>query len=220
MTSALLAGQRQRFVLLLVGAVEVRRRGLELGGAGVDHLVDGPDVPLLAQRRAPARAGGRPACRSARREKPRRFASRSSVRRQRLGEQALLHRDDVLERVEEPGVDAGALRRASIGVGAAAQRRQQRPEALVGGVQRALVARRRATSGPPRAASGRRSRASGPPSAAPPRSVRSIAITSPVAFICVPMRRSPNGELVERPARDLHDAVVERRLEGGRRLAR
>ena len=48
---------------------------------------------------------------------------------------------------------------------------------------------------------------------------RSIAITSPVAFICVPMRAVAAAELVERPARDLDDAVVERRLEGGRRLA-
>ena len=46
-----------------------------------------------------------------------------------------------------------------------------------------------------------------------------MAITSPVAFICVPMRAVAERELVEGPARDLDDAVVERRLEGGGRLA-
>ena len=47
-----------------------------------------------------------------------------------------------------------------------------------------------------------------------------MAITSPVDFICVPSRRSASREFVERPARDLDDAVVERRLERRAGLAR
>ena len=42
-------GKRERFVFRIVGAVEVRRLGFELGGASVDHLVDGEDAPFLAK---------------------------------------------------------------------------------------------------------------------------------------------------------------------------
>ena len=45
--------------------------------------------------------------------------------------------------------------------------------------------------------------------------VRPIAMTSPVAFICVPSRRTALGELVKREARHLGDDVVERRLKAG-----
>ena len=44
----LLAWQRVGFVLGLECAVEVRRNGLELGGAGIDHLVGRADVPCEA----------------------------------------------------------------------------------------------------------------------------------------------------------------------------
>ena len=86
----LLARERQRLVLLLVGAVEVRRHRLELGGAGIDHLVDGAHVPVLAQvahlLRQPVRqrrdlhVGEAEALRVA-----------QQLRRHRLAQQALLH---------------------------------------------------------------------------------------------------------------------------------
>ena len=44
-----LAGGRHRFVFQFVGAVEVRRLGGEFGRAGVYHLEDRPNAPLLAQ---------------------------------------------------------------------------------------------------------------------------------------------------------------------------
>ena len=50
--------------------------------------------------------------------------------------------------------------------------------------------------------------------------VRSIAITSPVAFICVPSARSASGNLSNGQRGILTTHVVERRLEGGGRLAR
>ena len=45
----LLPGEGDCFILRVVGAVEVRRLGFELGGAGIDHLVDGEDTPFLAK---------------------------------------------------------------------------------------------------------------------------------------------------------------------------
>ena len=49
--------------------------------------------------------------------------------------------------------------------------------------------------------------------------VRPIAITSPTDCICVPSTGDAPGQLLERPARDLGDDVVDRRLERRRRLA-
>ena len=46
-----------------------------------------------------------------------------------------------------------------------------------------------------------------------------IAMTSPVAFICVPSVRSGVAEFIERPFREFDDDVVERRLEAGAGLA-
>ena len=50
--------------------------------------------------------------------------------------------------------------------------------------------------------------------------VRPIAITSPTDCICVPSTGAAPGQLLERPARELGDDVVDRRLERRRRLAR
>ena len=52
------------------------------------------------------------------------------------------------------------------------------------------------------------------------RKVRPMPIVSPTDFICVPSRRVGARELLEREARDLHDDVVERRLEARRRRLR
>ncbi len=82
-------------VLLLVGGVEVGGGGIELGGAGVHHLVDRPDVPVVAQlpyllgeavcQRAYLLVGeAEPFC------PPQQFRS------ERLGEQLLFHIYNVL----------------------------------------------------------------------------------------------------------------------------
>ena len=128
-------------------------------------------------------------------------------------------RDDVLQPLQEPRVDAAAPRHLHR-VRAAPQRRRDRPQALV---RRAPAGRSIGSSGQLRSSQS---------SDAPPISrlrtafcsaaskLRSIAITSPVAFICVPICAVAEGELVEGPARDLHHAVVQRRLEGRRRALR
>ena len=130
MTSTGFAADRRRLVLLLVGAVEVRRHRLELRGAGVDHLVDGAQVPVLAQvahllrqtvgQRADLHVGeaetlGVPE------QVP---ASCGSA------EQPPLHLDDVLQAVDEPGVDAGR-RQTSIVVAPRRSADITSPETLV-----------------------------------------------------------------------------------------
>jgi hypothetical protein len=106
---SLIAGQRPGFVLGIVSAVEVRGLRFEFGGAGVDRLVYGKHAPLLSNlthllgqavgeggdvRVGEAEALGLP----------------QKVRRQRLGEEALLHLDHAVQLVEEPRVDARELR--------------------------------------------------------------------------------------------------------------
>ena len=39
-----------RLVLLFVGAVEVGSSGVKLSGSGIHHLVDGADIPVVAER--------------------------------------------------------------------------------------------------------------------------------------------------------------------------
>ena len=133
----LLAGLRQSLVLLLVGAVEVRRRGVELGRARIDHLVHGADVPLVAQRahllrQSIAERGDLPV------GEPHALGGAQQIRRQRLGQQAFLHADDVHQLVDEPHIDAGGLRQPQR-IGATAQRGHDRPQALVRRMQRARL---------------------------------------------------------------------------------
>ncbi len=87
----LLAGLGDGLVLLLVRAVEVRRRRVELGGARVDHLVHRADIPLVAQR---AHLVGQPVAERADLLVGERHAlgGAQQVRRQVLGQQPLLHR--------------------------------------------------------------------------------------------------------------------------------
>ncbi len=109
MTSAFFPGSGDGFVLLLVGAVEVRRRGVELGGAGVDHLVDGPDAPLYADEpHLLGEAVGEDADLLVGEAHP--LGLPQQVGREGLGQEALLHGDDVRHLVEEPGVDARLTR--------------------------------------------------------------------------------------------------------------
>ena len=214
------ARQRLRLVLLLVGAVEVRRCRLELGGAGIDHLVGRQDAPL-ATRVADACSGIRSeACAIWRSEKPVRLARRraAGVEVASPGSSARSSPTMRAQLVGEPASQCRAAAPRSSSRRVHAQRGEQRPEADV-------VGRRIESSDP----LGLRrpvgsSQASGAHLQRAHRllqrrlEVRSIAITSPVAFICVPRARSPR-ELVERPARNLDDEVVQRRLEGGDGLA-
>ena len=87
--------QRRRLILLIVGAVEVGRLRLELGGAGVDHLVHGAHAPLMAEGahllRQPV---GQRADDGVGESEP--FRLSQELRGQRLGEEALLHLDDTV----------------------------------------------------------------------------------------------------------------------------
>ena len=64
MTTAFLRCEASASFSCFIGAVEIGRGGIELGGAGIHHLINGPDVPFVPQLRAPAPAAGRPACQS------------------------------------------------------------------------------------------------------------------------------------------------------------
>ena len=127
-----LAGRCDGFVLDLVGGVEVGGAGGKLGGAGVDHLEDGGDLPLVAQfadavwkalhgvgKGGDLRVGE---------------AASLGIPEEAGGEwfteEALLEGMDACQAVEEPGVDAGVL--VELGDGdATAQRGHECPEADV-----------------------------------------------------------------------------------------
>jgi hypothetical protein len=116
-------------VLLLVRRVEVGRRRIELGGAGVHHLVDRPQSPLVAQC---AHLLGQPVGERAdlRIAEAEALGLAQQAWRQVLGEQAPLHRHDAPEAFDEPGVDAAAsgdLARVDV----AADRGEHGPEAFV-----------------------------------------------------------------------------------------
>ena len=97
-------GKGERFVFRIVGAVEVRRLGFELGGAGVDHLVDGEDAPLLAKV---ADLFGQPVCQRAyiRIRKSQAFRFSQEVRCEGLGQEPALHPHDGVQLVQKPRVD-------------------------------------------------------------------------------------------------------------------
>ena len=152
----------------------------------------------LAQRRAPAR--GRPVGqrrRSARRRSPGASPAQQQVGVSGSASRRRSMRDDALQLVEEPRVDAAAARAASSAVtprrsAAISAHRRSRSVGATRSLQASASVQARVF---PEQVLARRSRASAPPSAAPPRSVRSIAMTSPVAFICVPSVRSPTANL-------------------------
>ena len=128
-------------------------------------------------------------------------------------------RDDVLQPVEEPRVDAAAhAPRPCVSA--------PRRSAAMTVQRRSSVASRGRSPGPPPSCGSSQSSDRPPISrlrtafCSAASKLRSIAITSPVAFICVPILRSPNWKLVEGPARDLDHAVVQRRLERGGRALR
>ncbi len=112
----LLAVSRRRLVLFFVGRVQIRRVALELGGAGVDALEYRPNVVLLAklmdllagraavlhlERFAQARVGEAHALDLA-----------QPLGVDRLRAQLRLHIGDLLQLVQEPGIDVGHLRQS------------------------------------------------------------------------------------------------------------
>ena len=199
-----------------VGAVEVRRLGRELAGTGVDPPVGRAQCPARTRARRTATGGTPPRAARCRRRRSRLAWHRSAARRPR--------RRSASTSSASRSVNHGAMPVAADDAGgigpAVAQEADHPPQPRVGrrrGTRRCRPAA--AASGPmpgpprvhprPRGSSERTAlRSAGPNS-------RSIAIASPVAFICTPERAVGVRELVERPARQLDDDVVDRRLEGG-----
>ena len=210
--------ERQRLVLLLVRRVEVRRHRLELGGAGVHHLVHRPDPPLRAEmphvgwkdadERRDVGVGVAQALRAA-----------QQPRRRRLPLQLLFREaDDRAQLPQEPDPDARA--RVDLRLGRAApEGREHTPEPVIGGdvrevaldegcrLQRLRPLRRLIEQALPlhleRAERLQERRLEG-------------AVDRHHLARRLHLRAEPAvgiAELVERPARDLHHDVVERRLE-------
>ena len=124
-----------RFVFVLVGRIEVGRVGLELGGAGVDGLERGHDAPLLAFAanghlvRAPDRG-----------QLPVGKAGLLGLAQQPVVDplqpvclaQPLFQPDDLLQVLEEPGVDVRQLMHL-VDRHAALEGVSQEPHAIVAG---------------------------------------------------------------------------------------
>ena len=101
---------RRDLALLVVGGVEVRRLRGELGGAGVDRLVDRADAERVPHLADDVLAQARGSRRSAASEKPCRLASASSSGSSSLGRGQLV--GDLLDQeelVDEPRVDLRGL---------------------------------------------------------------------------------------------------------------
>ena len=186
--------RRRRDLRQRVRAVEVRRLGGKLAGAGVD-------APVCRRRSppGPGPGGWRP--------RERRTAPRSPHPRSRpvsppaaAGRRGPLHLDELREPLGEPRRDPGEARqRRGIGV-AMAQQGHQAPEAGVGAARKSSRSDPAARRSRPQAGSSqshprpRGSRDRTALSMAGPNS-RSMAIASPVAFIWTPSERSAVGNL-------------------------
>ena len=210
-------------VLLLVGGVVVRREGLELGRAGVDrlegrpHAVRQPGRPDVRRR---SRRAGRPAARRRTRaawpagSRPARATARprGAAARPRCA-------------------PAGARTRGRCRSGPPPRRRRRRGAATASSSKiRSGVATADAVDAAPRRSSSS-SAASAGSALSPARpcssersafcsdsqNVRPMAMTSPTDCMRVPRRPSAPGQLLEGPARDLGDDVVDGRLERRRR---
>ena len=173
--------------------------------------------PSSCAARAPAPAAGRPACRSARRRSrgawPRAAGRASGPRRAAAAPCARC-----LQALDEPRVDAGALRATS---SMSAPRRRAastptgaRPSLREGARRLVRPARVLPQQRPPADLQAAHRLLQRRLEAAVDRHdlARRLHLRAELAVA--------EGELVEGPARDLHDAVVERRLEGGGGAAR
>ena len=128
------AGHDLGFVLLLIGAVEIGGLGGEFGGAGVNHLVDGPKAPVLAKVADLLReAVGQGADVVVGEAEALGGAHEGGCKG--LLEETALHVDQVVELVGEPGIDAGAAGEA-LGAEAPAEGGHEGPDPLVVGLRR------------------------------------------------------------------------------------
>ena len=186
----------ERFVLVLVGRVEVGRLRLELGGAGVDRLVDGDDAELLP---APADGAPRrtPSCGRARGPRARgawrRAAPRATRRRASRPRSPPRSRPSAARRPGTTDRSACAAATSSTLIPARNARRRWKSRSAVGSSSFARSSSRR------QRARGRRRGRPGPISseriALPSASgnVRPIAIASPTDFIWIVSRLSARG---------------------------
>ena len=207
--------------LLVVARVVVRRRGGELGRAGVDGLEDRSHAECMAHAadhvlgacRGGPRAGRRrthgawpaaAACASASARRARRGRSRRAAPAGRR----------TTGRCRSPSDTSAPVAPARI----ASSTRCSRPRAAACAASSVLglvaPGRRASRSSAPLRSSDRNAFCSASVK------LRPIAIASPTLFMCVVRIGSAAGELLEREPRHLDDHVVERRLEARGRLAR
>ena len=99
-------GKRDGLVLCAVGGIVIGGLRVELGGAGIDHFIHGVNVPLVFQRADPF--GADPGkLRDGLVEEAEFLCPVKQLLRHRLFGKALLHRDDGAELAQEPAVDLG-----------------------------------------------------------------------------------------------------------------
>ena len=203
------ARRRLGLVLLLVGAVEVGCERLELRGAGVDHLVHGADVPVVAEAANLVRGH---VCQLANyvvgESQPLGLPEQLAV--QVGGEQPLLHVGYVLEGAHEPAVYAGPAGQV-LRADALTQLGEQCPQAFVAGPEPGFGVMRAAFPQDVAAADFER-----------PHRLLEGGLEGAVDGHHLAGRLHlradgavAGGELVERPAGNFYYAVVEGRFERG-----
>ena len=210
---------RLHLVLLVVGRVVVRRAGGELGGAGVDGLVDRPDAQPPAQRPDAVLTGElRPQRRDLAVGQPEALRPAQQLRGEgRRVADLLADLVDQRDLVDEPRVettgsryvlDGRARRQRRLGdVEPAVDRGAQRLEELLG---RPVVDGAGPEAGDLRLRRAHRLA----------QRLGEVAAEGHDLADALHRRRQPRvraGELLEREPRDLDDDVVQRRLECGRR---
>ena len=127
----LLSGEGLGLVLLLVRRIEVRRHRLELGGARVDHLVDGSDPPLRAKLADVRREHPGQRRDVGIREAETLCVAKQRGRRRPALQLALGEADQRGHLPQEPAIDVRSLVDA-LDRGAATERRQKAPQPIVG----------------------------------------------------------------------------------------
>ena len=204
-----------RLVLVLIGRVEVRNVALDLGGAGVDHLVDGEEVltaadgPDLVLRHAPQT--GDILVREAHL-----FGGGKDSDIPRCARDDLLEVDDVLDLVEEEHVDLGRVADQAE-VGAEADQLGDGVDAVVGAVDdvfQQLLLRHAVKFGHVAVADADLQRADGLEQALLDGAADAHDLAGGLHLGGQLVRGV--GELVKREARHLGDDIVDGRLEGGR----